>query len=369
MNDSVSDTSTRELQRKATDVAIRLFVVAALAVWCFLIFKPFVMPLVWGIVIAVALSPLFFRLESLLGGRRKLAGTLFILLGVGALIVPTLLVSDSFLEGVKWIRAQETAEAIHVPPPPSKVADLPLIGDRVHEVWTQASENLEATLGQFGPQVRSFTSWLLSTLTGFGVAFLVTIVAIVIAGVMLIYSESGGRTARAIGARIAGAQGEAAVDLATQTIRSVAYGVVGVAAVQAVLAAVGLFLADVPAAGLWTGLVLILAVAQLPPLLILGPAIVYVVATSDSTLTQVLFTIWSLFVSFSDAFLKPMFLGRGMEIPMPVILIGAIGGMLRAGVIGLFVGAVVLAIGYKLFTAWMNQAESVTPNDHTGPGQ
>ena len=359
MNDSVGDMSTRELQRKATDVAIRLSLVAALAVWCILILRPFVMPLVWGIVIAVALSPLFFRLESVLGGRRKLAGTLFILLGVGALIVPTVLVSGSFLEGVKWMRTQETEEVIHVPPPPSKVADWPLIGDRVHHVWTQASENLEATLGQFGPQVRSFTSWLLSTLTGFGVAFLITIVAIVIAGVMLIYSESGGKTARAIGARIAGGQGEAAVDLATQTIRSVAYGVVGVAAVQALLAAVGLFLADVPAAGLWTGLVLILAVAQLPPLVIMGPAIIFVVATSDSTLTQVVFTIWALFVSFSDTFLKPMFLGRGMEIPMPVILIGAIGGMLRGGVIGLFVGAVVLAIGYKLFTAWMKQADGL----------
>ncbi len=357
MNESVSDMPTRELMRKATEAAIRLALVAVLVVWCFLIFKPFLIPLVWGIVIAVALSPVFSRLESLLGGRRKLAGTLFILLGIGVLFVPTVLVSESFFEGVKWLRVQEAKDAIHVPPPPPGVADWPLIGDRVFEVWTQASDNLEATLEQFAPQVRSFGSWLLSTLTGFGVAFLITIVAIVIAGVMLIYHEGGGRTARAIGARLGGGQGEAAVDLATQTIRSVAYGVVGVAAVQAALAAVGLFLADVPAAGLWAGLVLILAVAQLPPLIILGPAIVYVVATSDSTLTQVLFTIWSLIVSFSDTFLKPMFLGRGVEIPMPVILIGAIGGMVRAGIIGLFVGAVVLAIGYSMFTAWMNQAE------------
>jgi predicted PurR-regulated permease PerM len=358
MDDSVSDGKNSDLTRKATEVAIRLTLVAGLACWCFLIFLPFLMPLVWGIVIAVALSPLFSRLESLLGGRRRLAGTLFILVGIGALVVPAYLLSESFFEGVKWLRVQEAKDAIHVPPPPPAVADWPLIGDRVHEVWTQASENLEVTLRQFGPQVRSFGSRLLSTLTGFGFAFLMTIVAIVIAGVMLVYSEGGGRTVRAIGARVGGVQGEAAVDLATQSIRSVAYGVVGVAAVQAVLAAVGLFLADVPAAGLWVGLVLILAVAQLPPLVILGPAIIYVAATSDSTLTQVLFTIWSLIVSFSDMFLKPMFLGRGMQIPMPVILIGAVGGMLRAGIIGLFVGAVVLAIGYKMFTAWMKQAEA-----------
>jgi predicted PurR-regulated permease PerM len=133
--------------------------------------------------------------------------------------------------------------------------------------------------------------------------------------------------------------------------------VIGVAAVQAALAAAGLFVADVPAATLLSGLVLVLAVAQLPPLIILGPAIVYVIATSDSTLIKVLFTIWSVVVSFSDVLLKPMFLGRGMKIPMPVILIGAIGGMIRAGIIGLFVGAVVMAVGYTIFMAWMEQAE------------
>jgi len=138
----------------------------------------------------------------------------------------------------------------------------------------------------------------------------------------------------------------------------VANGVLGVAVVQAVLSAIGLSLADVPAAGLWAGLILILAVAQLPPLVILAPAIIYVGATSDSTMTQVLFTIWSLVVSFSDAFLKPMLLGRGLDIPMPVILIGAIGGMLRAGIVGLFVGAVVLATGYMMFTAWLQEPEA-----------
>jgi predicted PurR-regulated permease PerM len=140
-----------------------------------------------------------------------------------------------------------------------------------------------------------------------------------------------------------------------QTIRSVANGVVGVAVVQSVLAAAGMLFAGVPAAGLWAVLILILAVAQLPPLLILGPAVVYVFGTSDSTLTMVLFTVWALVISVSDSFLKPIFLGRGMDIPMPVILIGAIGGMLLEGIIGLFVGAVVLAIGFRLFQAWMAQ--------------
>jgi predicted PurR-regulated permease PerM len=306
----------------------------------------------------VALYPLFSRIESLLGGRRKLAGTLFILLGVGALVVSAVLLSESFFEGLKWLREQEHQEALHVPVPPAKVADWPLIGDRAYELWSDASENPKATLKQLGPQVRRLGSWLGSTLIGLSTAFLITILAVILAGLMLINAAVAGRTAHAIGARLGGEQGEAAVDLATQAIRSVVTGVLGVAVVQAVLSAVGLALADVPLVGLWTVLVLILAVAQLPPLVILGPAIFYVVATSDSTLTQVLFTIWSLIVSVSDSFLKPMFLGRGVDIPMPVILIGAIGGVVRAGIIGLFVGAVVMAIGYKFFTAYMKQPDA-----------
>ena len=358
MSDFFSNPENRDLARKATEVSVRLFLIAALAYWCLMIFMPFLVPLVWGVVIAVALGPPFKRAESWLGGRRGLAVTLFIVVGIGAVVVPAYVLSGSFLEGVLWLEAQEEGGTLHVPPPPARVADWPLIGDDVHELWTRASKDPEAVLRQFGPQVRGFGSWLLSTLRGFGLALLLTLAAIVIAGVILMHSEGGDREARAIGARLGGARGEAAIDLATQTIRSVAAGVVGVAVVQSVLAGAGLFLANVPAAGLWTALVLVLAVAQLPTALIMVPAIFYVVATSDSTLTQVLFTIWSLVVAPIDHFLKPLFLGRGMKVPVPVILVGAIGGMVRHGIIGLFVGTVVLSIGYHIFTAWMGQEDA-----------
>jgi predicted PurR-regulated permease PerM len=355
MNESVDNAQGHERMRSALEIAIRLFLVAALAYWCFLIFRPFLVPVLWGIIIAVALGPWFDKLASLLGGRRKLTGILCVLVVLAALILPTFLLSESFFAGVKWLSAQAQKDALQVPPPPAGVAEWPVIGETVFEYWTGAYQDLERTLAQFGPQLKRFGAWLLSTLTGIGFAFVLTIVSVLIAGVMLVHAEGGGRTARSIGARLGGEQGEAAVELAVQTIRSVANGVVGVAVVQSVLAAVGLLLAGVPAAGLWAVLILLLAVAQLPPLLILGPAVVYVFATSDSTLTIVLFTLWALFVSVSDSFLKPMFLGRGMDIPMPVILIGAIGGMLLNGIIGLFVGAVVLALGYKMFQAWMAQ--------------
>ena len=354
MNHPAPDKQDHDLMRKAVEISTRLFLVALLVFWCFLIVKPFLMPVLWGIIIAVALNPMFDRLSSLLGGRRKLTVTLFVLVGLSVLIIPAYLMSESFFDGVKWLTAETKKEAIQIPPPPAKVEEWPVIGPTVYETWTNASENLQQTLARFAPQLRSFGAWLLSTLTGFGLAFVMTILSVIIAGLMLMHAEGGGRTAHAVGARLGGGRGGAAVDLAIQTIRSVTTGVVGVAAVQGALAAVGLILAGVPGAGLWAVLIMVMAVAQLPPLLILGPAIVYVYATSDSTVTIALFTIWSLVVSVSDSFLKPMFLGRGMEIPMPVILIGAIGGMLLSGIIGRFVGAVVLAIGYKLFQAWMN---------------
>lgn len=357
MNDSGDRSQIWDLQRKATEIAMRLFVVGGLALWCFLILEPFFLVLVWAIVLAIALSPAFNWLTALLGGRRKLAAMLFVLVGVAVLLVPALVASESLIDGLKWLSVQEAKQAIRIPSPPSSVSEWPLIGDHVYGVWKQASVNFETALTQFAPQIRSALAWLTSTISGFGIAFLLTIVAIVIAGALLMHSEGGDRTARAIGARLGGTQGEALVDLATHTVRSVAYGVVGVAVLQALLAAIGLFLADVPGAAVWVGLILILAVAQLPPLIVLGPAIVYVIATSDSALTQLLFTIWSLMVSFSDAFLKPLLLGRGLDIPVLVILIGAIGGLMRAGVIGLFVGAVVLALGYSMFTTWMRSAQ------------
>ena len=366
MDDSINHPKHSESMSRVTEAAIRLFLVAGLAFWCLLIFKPFLYPLVWGVILAVAAHPIFHRLQSLLGGRRKLAGGMVIILGVGILVVLAILVSGSFMDGIEWLQHHEAKGSIQVPLPPSSVADWPLIGEQTYTMWKQAAENLDATLEHYDDQVKAFLYWLLSTLGGFGMALILTMISIVIAGVLLVYSESGERTARAICARLGGEQGVAAVDLSAQTIRSVAFGVLGVAVVQAVMGGVGLLLAGVPGAALWAGLILLLAVAQLPPLLILGPAIIYVVATSDSMMTQVLFTIWSLVVSFSDAFLKPMFLGRGMDIPMLVILIGAIGGLMRAGIIGLFVGAVVLAIGYTVFMAWIKDADGRTEDDDEG---
>jgi len=184
-------------------------------------------------------------------------------------------------------------------------------------------------------------------------------VAIVIAGVLLANSETGIQVARAIAVRLAGERGMEFVALSGATVRNVSRGILGVAVIQAILAGIGCLVMGVPAAGLWALLVLILAVIQLPTILVLGPIIIYVFYTAN-TVPAVLFAVWSLLVGLCDSFLKPLLMGRGASVPMLVVFIGALGGFMFSGIIGLFLGAVVLSLGFKLFQAWL-AVQSLNP--------
>ena len=369
MSELQRDELQPDLTRRAIELTVRLIVIGLLVYWCFRIFRPFLMPLVWGVVLAVAFAPLYLRLEGLLRGRRKLAATLLVLVCLGALMIPAVALSDSVLDGARFISAkleQGQEGELKIPPAPATVADWPLVGEKVYETWNQAAASLETVLKPFRSQLLAFGGWLVALAKQAAFAVIMTAVSLVIAAVLLVRRESAIQAALAVGGRLGGEQGIASVRLAGRAIGTVAKGVVGVAAIQAGLAAVGLVAAGVPGAGLWALLVLVLAVAQLPPILVLGPAILYLVATQAGTTVIVLFTIWSLVVSFCDAALKPLLLGRGIELPVGVILIGAIGGLILHGLIGLFVGAVVFSIGYRLFGTWMAQA---APAPAAGPAQ
>jgi predicted PurR-regulated permease PerM len=342
-----------DLHRKATEVAVRLAVVGLLAYWCFAIFRPFLMLLVWAIVLAVALRPAYAGIERATGGRRNLAAVGLVALCAGVLALPTVLLSQSMMEGVRFVSAQLQGGHARIPPAPARVATWPLVGATIYDTWNLCSTSLETALQQFRPQVVAAAAWLGVLAKEAAFALLQTVVAVVLAAVLLARREAAGNVAVDVGARIGGEEGAEAVRLAGETIGAVAKGVVGVAAIQAALAAVGLTLAGIPGSGLWALLVLILAVAQLPPLIVLAPALLYLVATDASMTTVVAFGIWSLVVSFCDTLLKPLLLGRGLHTPVVVILIGAIGGLLLHGLIGLFVGAVVFSIGHHLFWRWM----------------
>ena len=220
-----------------------------------------------------------------------------------------------------------------------------------------ASQNLESALLKIEPQLGQVGKKLLGITVSSGLVILQFIFAVIVAAMFLAHSGAGQSTAKQIANRLAGKQGEHYVTLAAATIRSVAQGVLGIACIQGLLAALGMVVVGVPFAGIWTIIVLFLAIVQLPPILILGPIIAYVFSVSPGTEAGI-FAVWCVIVSGSDTFLKPLLLGRGVDVPMIVILMGAIGGMLMSGIIGLFVGAVALSVGYKLLLEWLSHYRS-----------
>jgi predicted PurR-regulated permease PerM len=358
----------RAFQARTMDAAISIGLLALLILWCFNIVRPFIMPVLWGAIMAVAIYPLFVKAYSALGGRQKLAATLITLSALALLITPTVMLSGSMIESSKTLAADIEAGTLTVPPPSDTVKDWPLVGEKLHGAWSLASTNLEGAFEKFKPQVTAASKWLLSAAAGVGGGILMFVVSIIIAGAFLVYGRSGSKAMETVAGRVMGKRGGTEfVELAGATIRSVAQGVLGVALIQSILAGIGLLVMGVPYAGVWAGLVLLLAIVQLPPLLILAPIVVYEFSVAE-TVPAVIFMIWSMVVSVSDGFLKPLFLGRGMDIPMLVILLGAIGGMVLSGIIGLFVGAVVLAVGYTLFVAWLNQEQPVTEEQETTAG-
>jgi len=353
MNTSNQPSNDKLFIARSLEATIHIGLVVLLLYWCFKIGQPFIEIIVWGIIISVAIHPSFDRLKSALGAGGRLTATLITLLALIILLVPTYMLSESLFDTAQELSVQLDDGTIGVPPPSESVRSWPVIGEPLYKFWSLASNNLGAALGKVAPQLKKFGVPLLSAAAGAGVGILKFVVSIIIAGVLLANAAGGGRVARAFATRLTGEQGIKAVELAGATVRSVALGILGVALIQTLLAGIGFLAVGVPGAGLWALLVLILAVVQLPTILILGPIIVYVFSTS-STVIAVVFAIWSVLVGISDAFLKPLLMGRGVDVPMLVIFIGAIGGFMTSGIIGLFVGAIIFALGYKLFLLWLN---------------
>lgn len=333
--------------------AIQIGLILLLAIWCFNIIRPFIGIVVWAAIISVAIYPLHGRLAAALGGRGKTSSVILVLIGLSILLVPAWLLTGSTIETARNVATGLSDGTLTVPPPDVSVKEWPLVGEKIFSLWSEAASGLEDMIRNHADQLTSFSTWLLKTVAGSVLGVVGFAASVIIAGVFLLNAGKGYEAFRGIGRRLGGERGAGFVDLTVATIRSVAKGVLGVALIQTLLAAIGLLVMQVPGAGIWAGIVLVLAVMQLPPLLVLGPVAVWVFSTAEPVPATV-FLVYSLLVSFSDGILKPIFLGRGVDVPMLVILLGAIGGMISAGIIGLFTGAVVLAIGYQLFNFWLH---------------
>lgn len=287
------------------DTAIKIGLVGLLAYWSFLIFKPFLILVLWAIIIAVAIFPLFQKFEALFGEKKKFALILFTLISVSILIVPTIMLISSMIDTARGLAGNMHAGTLQIPPPPKNVAEWPIIGKSLFSLWNAASVNLEATLSQFKEELKTAATWLLSATAGTVGSILQFILSIIVASVFIAYQTSVQQFSQSLFIRIAGETGKDFAEIAGATMRSVAQGVLGVAFIQAILAGVGLLVLDVPGAGLWTLGVLLLAIIQLPTILLLGPIIIYVFSVAD-TIPAVVFMIWSILVGLSDNVLKPL---------------------------------------------------------------
>lgn len=352
-------------QARALEVTLRIGFVLFLIGWCFWIIWPFFAMIVWGTVIAVAVFPMFQKTVSALGGRRKLAAALFTLVMLAIFIVPAAALTESLIGGAHTLYDRVSSGEIRIPPPPEGIGDWPLFGESVENIWKEASTDLAKLVSQLTPQLTEVGGVLLSSLTGVGLDLLQFLVATIISGVFLANAESGQLAAGRFAKRMAGDRGIEFARVAGQTIRSVARGILGVALIQSLFAGIGFLAVGLPGAGLLALICLFLGIIQLGVAIVVIPAVIYVFYTA-STLTAVLFLVWCVVVTLMDNVLKPLLLGRGAPVPMLVIFLGAIGGFLTQGIIGLFTGAVILSLGFKLYQTWITQDAG---SEGENPGQ
>ncbi len=343
--------------RRVMQAAVRLSLLALLVFWCLKILGPFINPILGGIVIAIAVQAPYAKLTQVLGGRPRLAAVLLVLIALFVLIVPTIALGASLVDSTTGLTDEFAGEEFKVPPPPAGIEDWPIVGERLHEVWLSASQNLEAVLMKLAPYLKDVGLWLVSTVGDLGVGLLMFVVAIFIAGALLPNGDRSNQLARKASLMVAGRRGPAMSDLAASSVRSVTRGVLGVAVIQSLLSGLGMLVVGVPGAGLWTLMILILAVMQLPSMIVLIPVIFYVFS-AQSTGVAVMFAIWAALVGLSDNVLKPLLMGRGSSVPMLVLFMGSLGGFVASGILGLFTGAVVLSLGYTIFMAWIDDSNA-----------
>jgi predicted PurR-regulated permease PerM len=360
----LKDIAPKTTVGRLIEILLPLLLLGALIALCAQLLLPFIGLLLWTIILSVCFYPLHGMLMRR-GLSNRLSATLIGVGLAGLILVPTAIASISAATSIPTLVSGLQDGTQKIPPPPDSLQQLPVIGAKMHSAWTQASTDLPAFAARFGPQLSSFTRWLLGAAGGMLGAILALVLAVIFAAITLAYSDSARAFVSSLFARLTGdrVKGEHYVSIIGATIRSVANGVIGVAFVQALLCGIGFFVIGVPGAGLLSLVAMVFGVLQVPVVLITLPAIIW--AFSAETMTvAIIFTIWEVIAGLSDAVLKPMMIGHGLEVPMPIILLGVIGGVMAYGLVGLFIGAVLLAVGYVLFREWSDApvpGSSATP--------
>jgi predicted PurR-regulated permease PerM len=269
------------------------------------------------------------------------------------------IISGALLDNAHTLSTQLDSGELIIPPPPDGVGDWPIIGEQVEALWLKVSQDPQAAFGEFDDEIKGVTRWFISMVAGAGLAILVFVFSIILAGVFLTAAGGAKEAVVNIFSRLAGEHGPQLTELSVATVKSVVTGILGIALIQTILAGLGFVAMDIPGAGVLAFICLILAIVQIDILIILIPLSILAFSTSG-TAAAIAFLVWNIAVGLLNNVLKPILLAKGVDAPMAVIFIGAIGGLILSGIIGLFVGAVVMVLGYTLFTAWLKM-EAETP--------
>jgi predicted PurR-regulated permease PerM len=341
-------------------IAIRLGLLAALIYWSVVLLRPFIPILVWSVVLAVALYPVFDWLSSHLGHRPRVAAILTTLIVLAVFLAPATWLGIGLVDGLRDVSDRLTSGNLVVPAPPDSVRGWPLIGQQLYEFWSKASINLQATFRDFAPHLKPMAAPILAIAGSAGTGTIKFILSVIVAGFLYTPGPRLVASTRSVLARIVPERSKELIALAGATIRTVAQGVIGVAVLQSLLAGAGLKIAGVPNAGVLAFAILVLGIIQIGSAPILIPVIVWIWVWADKPVgAAFLITIYLLLVGISDNVLKPILMGRGLSTPVLVIFLGVMGGTLSHGIVGLFVGPIVLAVAWELLMAWSQEGTTV----------
>lgn len=337
---------------------LAIVLIGALLAACFWIIRPFIPALIWASMIVIATWPLLLIVQEKVRGRRP-AVMIMIGLLVLVFVIPFTLAVGTIVEKSPQIAALgKHLTQIGVPAPPNWIEQIPLVGDQVAELWLKVSKTAPDELAErFSPYIRNMAGWMVAQAGSFGMMFLHLLLTLILAAIIYMNGEDAAKLVLRLSSRIAGDRGENAAHLAALSVRAVAQGVVITALVQSLLAGIGLAVVGIPYASLLTALTFMLTLAQIGAGPVLIPAIIWLF-WSGNTGWGVAMLIWSVFVMGMDGFMRPYLIRRNADLPLLLILAGVIGGLIAFGVIGLFIGPVLLAVCYTLMLAWIDEEET-----------
>ena len=336
-----------------------LFIFGLIAA-CFWILRPFLPAFIWATMIVVATWSLMLNVQARLWNQRWLAVTIMISGLVLAFVIPFWLaistLADHAEEISTWVQSLRTAQ---LPTLPAWVETLPYAGSRISAVWNDIAVNgPSALIAKIEPYARGIAKWFVAQVGGFGVMALQFLLSLIVSAIMYSYGESAAAGVRLFFWRLAGARGEEVVDLSVQAIRGVAFGIIVTALVQSVMGGLGLALVGIPFAGLLTAFMFVLAIAQIGAAPVLFCAVAWMYWDGDTGWATALL-VWAIFVSSMDNVLRPILIQRGGHLPLLLVFAGVIGGLVAFGLVGIFVGPLILAVSYRMIEAWVREGEDL----------